>query len=204
MNDIEKFVDERAKELVNGGNIGEKSPSPAPIESTTALEIEAEKSYAQKAKEIVGVLATQEAIKDEQLVKDVTSRRKSALLNSADADMKREEAENKKADIELQEANYGIHSGVAAYAGIKKPLPSKMQSVLFTILSVIQTICLILVGVPISIFNIFADGVDSIVKKLGTLTKSAMWIVLIILVLAVVAVIIWFGKFFLTKFGIIT
>ena len=53
-----------------------------------------------------------------------------------------------------------------------------MQNILFAILSAVQTVLLILFGIPISIINIIADGVDSIVKKLGTLTKSAMWIVL--------------------------
>jgi hypothetical protein len=199
MNELEKLVEEKAKALVNGEK---KESAPKPVEPSP-LDIQPEKSYDQKAKEIVGALATQEAIKDEELKRGITDRKKSALLNSADADMKREEAENKKADIQLQEANYGVHSGVAAYAGIKKPLPSKMQAILFTILSVIQTIFLIAIGVPISIINICADGIDSVVKKLGTLTKSAMWIVLVLIALGVIWAAIYVVKFFLLKFGII-
>lgn len=200
MNELEKLIEEKAKALVNGEK---KESEPKPVEPSP-LDIQPEKSYDQKAKEIVGALATQEAIKDEELKRGITDRKKSALLNSADADMKREEAENKKADIQLQEANYGVHSGVAAYAGIKKPLPSKMQAILFTILSVVQTIFLIAIGVPISIINICADGIDSVVKKLGTLTKSAMWIVLVLIIVAVIWVAIWVGKFFLANLGIIT
>ena len=182
MDNIEKLVEERAKDLVRKKDEKSAVQTPSPVDPCAPFEVPDDKSYAQRAREIVGVLATQEAIKDETLVKDVTNRRKAALLNSADADMKREEAENKKAEIELQEANYGVYSGVANYAGIKKPLPKRMQNILFTILSALQMIYLIAFGIPISIINITADGIDSVVKKLGTLTKSAMWIVLVIII----------------------
>ena len=78
-----------------------------------------------------------------------------------------------------------------------------MQTILFTILSVIQTVFLILIGVPISIVNITADGIDSVVKKLRTLTKSAMWIVLILIAVAALVALFYVGKFFLAKFGVI-
>jgi hypothetical protein len=203
MNDLEKLIEEKAKALVNAKEEKPKEDEPQP-ETTEVAQAEPRKSYIEQANEIIGVLATQEAIKDENLVKDVTNMRKAALLNNADADMKREEAENKNADIELQKANFGVNSGVASYAGIKKPLPKKMQGILFTILSVVQTIFLIAIGVPISIINICADGIDSVVKKLGTLTKSAMWIVLVLIIVAVIWVAVWVGKFFLTNLGIIT
>jgi hypothetical protein len=135
-----------------------------------------------RAKDIVGVMATQEAIKDEELKKGITDRRKSALLNSADADMKREEAENKQADILLQEANYGVYNGVATYAGIKKPLPQKMQKLLFTILSAFQLLLLIAIGFPISVVNILLDSVDSVIEKMSKVTRSARIIVLVALV----------------------
>lgn len=159
--------------------------------------------YTEMAKDAVGVEATKNAVKDDNLVKDVTDRKKAELLNYADAHLKREEAENKKADILLQEANYGVYSGVANYAGIKKPLPQKMQLILFTILSALQTIFLIAFGIPISIINITADGVDSVVKKLGTLTKSAMWIVVVCIMLGAVMVFVYVVKFILIKIGII-
>jgi hypothetical protein len=192
MNELEKFVSEKAKERLES--------------KETAVSVSAPNksmSYAEKAKEIVGAIATEEAIKDDDLKRGVVDRRKAALLNSADADMKREEAENKKAETQLQEANYDVYSGVANYAGIKKPLPKKMQSFLFAILAAFQTIYLILFGIPISIINITADGIDSVVKKLGTLTKSAMWIVLVVLAAFVAFTIVQFVRFYLAKFGVI-
>lgn len=199
MNELEKLVEERAKALVESKNGGDKKPPAPTVDPSAPFEISSE-SYEKKAKEIVGALATQEAIKDEELKRGITDRKKSALLNSADADMKREEAENKQADILLQEANYGVYSGVANYAGIKKPLPKRMQSVLFAILSAIQMIWLIAFGIPVSIINITADGIDSVIKKLGTLTRSAMWIMIAIVVAGAVFLLWQVGDFLVAKF----
>ena len=52
----------------------------------------------------------------------------------------KEKAKAKRADVEMQNAEYESFSGVATYAGIKKPLPKKMQKVLFTTLSFFQMI----------------------------------------------------------------
>lgn len=200
--ELDKIISERAKDLVEKKQTENKASADA-APTQIKFNIDPNKSYSEQAKDIVGLNATAKAISDENLAKDVTDRKKAEILNYADANLKKEEAENKKADIQLQEANYGVHSGVADYAGIKKPLPSKMQAILFTILSVIQTIFLIAIGVPISIINICADGIDSVVKKLGTLTKSAMWIVLVLIALGVIWAAIYVVKFFLLKFGII-
>ena len=159
------------------------------------------KSPTEQAKDIVDVLSTQRAVEDQALVDEITGTKKKELLRHATANLKKGEAENKNADIQLQEANYGVYSGVANYAGIKKPLPQNMQKVLFIILSIFQTILLVAWGLPISIVNIVADGIDSIVKKLGSITKSAMWIVLLSMgVLAVFAVFL-LVKFLISKFS---
>ena len=115
--------------------------------------------------------------------------------------MKRETVKNKEVDIQLQQADYGVYIGVATYAGIKKPLPHKMQNVLFFILSVIQTVFLIALGVPVSIINMTADGVDSVVKKLAGLTKSAMWIVLAAIIIVALVLLFYFTKYLLMDFG---
>lgn len=156
------------------------------------------KSPTEQAKDIVDVLSTQRAVEDQTLVGEITDAKKKELLSHANASLKKGEAENKNADIQLQEANYGVYSGVANYAGIKKPLPQNMQKVLFIILSIFQTILLIGWGLPISVVNIVADGIDSIVKKLGSITKSAMWIVL--LSIGVLSV---FGVVLLVRFLVI-
>ena len=177
MDSIDKIVEERAMSMMESRS-DKKCISVDAISNKIDFQVDTTKSYADQAKDLVGLKATEQAIADEELASDVTNRKKAEILNYADAHLKKEQAENKKADTLLQEANYGVYEGVATYAGIKKPLPQKMQNILFAILSAVQTILLIAFGIPISIINIVADGVDSIVKKLGTLTRSAMWIVI--------------------------
>jgi hypothetical protein len=153
----------------------------------------------EELKKLVHIRSTELAVTDDGLVGDLVGKKKEELKNSADAHLKQEKAENKKADIQLQEANYGVYSGVANYAGIKKPLPQKMQNILFSILSVFQTIFLIVFGIPISIINMLADGTDSVVKKLCGITKSAMWIVLLCLFVALVVLIVFLVKFLVSS-----
>lgn len=201
MEDIDKIIEQRAKELVESGKVDEVAI--AKFKPTIDLKIDGEKAYSEQAKDIVGVKATENALMDEELAKSVTDRKKAELLNYADANLKKEEAENKTADILLQKATYGEYEGVATYAGIKKPLPQKMQSILFAILSAFQTILLILFGLPISAINIIADGVDSIVKKLEMLTKSARRIVLAVIVLGAAYILLLIIKSLLQANGII-
>ena len=203
MQSIDKIVEEKARALVEQKSEIPKSSAVDVFNQKIDFQVDETKSYSDQAKDLVGVKATETAIADEELAKNVTDRKKAEILNYADAHLKKEEAENKKADTLLQEANYGVYEGVATYAGIKKPLPQKMQNILFAILSAVQTVLLISFGIPISIINIIADGVDSIVKKLGNITRSARWIVLTALVAGVVWLILLIVKYFLTKSGII-
>jgi Holliday junction resolvase-like predicted endonuclease len=204
LDELEKSIRQAAMQVVEAqGNAN--APSAVDI-LTQKLELKLDPAQPpeEQVKAIIDVKATAQAIEDEDLTRGVTDRKKAEILNHADAHLKQEEAQNRNADIKLQAANYGVYEGVATYAGIKKPLPQKMQSILFTILSVVQTILLIAFGIPISIINIIADGVDSIVKKLGNITRSARWIVLIALAAGVVWLIIVVAKYFLAKSGIIS
>ena len=83
LKEIDKFVEKKAVDLLD-----EQKRS-------------ATMSYAEQAKDIVGAVATQNAVSDEQLVKDITDHKKAELLNNAEANLKREQAESKKADITL-------------------------------------------------------------------------------------------------------
>ena len=79
---------------------------------------------------------------------------------------------------EKSAVDYGVNNGVAEYAGIKKPLPTKMQKILFSILAVMQTILIVLFCVPFSAVNIVADGLEGVVKKFETLSRPTRLIML--------------------------
>lgn len=161
------------------------------------------KSVNEQAKDIVGVMATQKAIEDEQLADKVTKFKKEEILENATANLKNEKAENKQADKKLQECDFGIYQGVANCAGIKKSLPKNMQKILFTILGFFQIIVWLLFGVPTSILNIVMDCVDTIVGKLSSIARSAKVLVLSLITLCGIALAIYIVITFLRKFGII-
>lgn len=207
MDDIEK-IEEKVEESkkAESAEIVEKKEEEAVAVSVPTIEYEVDKSktFSEQAKDVVGVMATKKALEDEQLVKDITERKKDELKESADKTLKEEKAKGKDAETKLQHANYGVYEGVATYAGIKKPLPNIMQKILFAILSFIQTVFLVLIGTPVSVINIIADCINSIVKKLSEIAKSARILVVSLLGLGVISLIIFVIIQLLRRYGIIT
>jgi hypothetical protein len=203
LDELEKSIREKAKEIVEAQNGASQKSAVEAFKEQVEFQVDRTKSYEEQAKDLVGFKATEKAIQDEELTKGVTDRKKAEILNHADAHLKKEEAENKKADTLLQEANYGVYEGVATYAGIKKALPQKMQNILFPILGIVQIIILLLFGIPTSLICIIADEVESVITKLGSLAKASRRIVVATIVLGFLWIVYVVVKFFLEKRGII-
>ena len=166
----------------NNGNkviVPEKKPN-ITIPSIN-MKLDEKKSLSEQAKEYVEAVATHHAVQDQSLVDDLTTKKRAELKHNAEASLKKEK-------VELQKADYGVYEGVATYAGIKKPLPHNMQKILFTTLAFFQMIALLIVGTPTSIICIICDCADSIMSKLSSIAKSARWLVIIGLAIALVAV----------------
>lgn len=202
MDEIEKSIRETAKAVVEARENQKEQSAVDVFNQKLELQFDTNKPPEEQVKAIIDVKAAAKAIEDEDLTNGVTDRKKAEILNRADANLKKEEAENKKAEILLQEANYGVYNGVATYAGIKKPLPQKMQKLLFTILSAFQLLLLIAIGFPISVVNILLDSVDSVIEKMGKVTRSARIIVLVALIGFVGWIIFLVVKSFLAQKGI--
>ena len=200
---FDELVEERARARANELVEHKSTPSFEIEKPEMKVEVDTSKSVAEQAKDFVGALATKNAVEDESLQQALTEKKKEELLHDAAAHLKDEKAESRKADKKLQEANYGVFEGVANYAGIKKPLPDKMQRVLFSILSAIQVIFLIVLGLPTSIVNIIADCVNSIVTKLSEISKAAKVLVLSLLTLAGVGAVVYLAYSVLHKYGIV-
>lgn len=168
-----------------------------------AFQVDTSKSVSEQAKDAVNFLATKQAVADENLVDEITQAKKQELKEGAQAQLKKERAENKKAEVVEQEAEYGVFNGVATYAGVKKPLPKKLQKLLFCILAFFQIPFLIIIGIPTSIINILADCIDTIMGKLSSIAKSARILVISLLVLAVIGGLIFLGVHLLKKYNVI-
>ena len=125
-----KVIEDTAEKLIEDGNakiaeVAKKMDGSQNLSEATKL-----------AETLIELRAIQQAAQDKSLGSDLTGIKSQEILARAVAKAKTEEVENKNADIKLQEADYGVYSGVAAYAGIKRPLPKRMQSILFCILSI--------------------------------------------------------------------
>lgn len=160
------------------------------------FEVDKNKSFNEQAKDMVGAIATKNAIEDVNLQKDITDTKKKELKNNAEKELKKEQES-------LQEAEYGVYKGIASYAGIKKPLPQKYQKILFFMYMVLLFPFQVTVGSVFCIVNYFADCADSFFEKLSSITKSAKTLVLSLLVLGSVALAIYIIINLLQKYHII-
>lgn len=160
------------------------------------FEVDKSKSFNEQAKDMVGAIATKQAIEDVNLQKDITDTKKKELKNNAEKELKKEQES-------LQEAEYGVYKGIASYAGIKKPLPQKYQKILFFMYMVLLFPFQVTVGSVFCIVNYFADCADSFFEKLSSITKSAKTLVLSLLVLGSVALAIYIVINLLQKYHII-
>ena len=160
-------------------------------------------SLEEKAREHIGAVATIRAVQDQELVDELTESKKQELRQMASAQRITGQAESRNAEIKLQEANYGVYSGVASYAGIKKPLPQFMQKIIFVFLSVLQGILLIFLGSFTSVINIIAEQIDSVVKRLSSIAKSAKVLVLSLLGLGFIALVAYVIMTLLKRYNMI-
>lgn len=205
MTDLDEIIAEKARQMLKE----KKTPKDTDVQAVADATVQPQpvpttKSYDEQASDFVDAVSARKAVEDETLVDSVAQSKKKGIIHRANATLKKEEAESKNADTILQEANFNAYSGVAALAGIKKPLPQKMQVVLFTILSAVQLIIFILVGVPISVFNIVCDSVDTSFTKLASLTKAARKLVVALLGIGAVALVVFVVRFYLLRFGILS
>lgn len=160
-------------------------------------------SLEEKAREHIGAVATIRAVQDQEVVEELTESKKQELRQMASAQRIQGQADSRNAEIKLQEANYGVYSGVASYAGIKKPLPNAMQKIIFVFLSILQGILLIVLGSFTSVINIIAEQVDSVVKRLSSIAKSAKVLVLSLLMLGFITLSVYLIVTMLKRYNII-
>lgn len=183
-------------DLIKTDEIKVGQPTVSVETPTVTLKQDENKSFNEQAKELVGALATKEAIEDEELRKELTEKKKKELKSSAETELKKEQES-------LQEAEYGVYKGIASYAGIKKPLPKRYQKILFTMYMVLLFPFQLIVGSVFCVINFFADCVDGFMSKLSSIAKSAKVLVLSVLTLGGVAFAIYIIINLLQKYNII-
>lgn len=174
-----------------------------PVNKELHFELDKTKTVTEQAKDLVGLAATSKAVEDETLVEDITKTKKEELKLAAETSRKEEEVKSSKTEKALQDANYGIYSGIADLIGLKKPLPNRMLKVLMFILMPLLVIYYTVFGFITGIINVTMDCVNAVTERFAAFTKPAKKVIIFFAGLVVLAIIFLVIKFFLNKYGII-
>lgn len=167
------------------------------------FELDRSKSVTEQAKDLVGLAATSRAVEDEELVENITEKKKDELKTAADTSLKQEQVRSSETEKQLQTANYGIYEGIADLIGLKKPLPNKMLKALMFILIPLLIVYYTIVGFITGVINVTMDCVNAITERFAAFTKSARKVIIFVAMLVLIGVIFLVIKFFLNKYGII-
>lgn len=207
----EKMSSEKLQEEIEKFNppqaIGQNAVSDILAQNlATNFKVDDKKTLNEQAKEIVDVLVVQEVIKDEKVREELKEHKAEEFRSRAEASKKAEQSKSKDEEKNLQKANYGVYEGVASYAGIKRSLPNKMQTILMIPLQIIVGIWLFVCGSATAVINVFLDCTNSIVEKFGQLADNSKKIIKNVAVITIIVGAI-LGIYFviravLTKYGI--
>ena len=167
------------------------------------FELDKTKSVTEQAKDLVGLAATSNAVRDEGLVENITEKKKEELKTAADTALKTEQVKSSTTEKELQEANYGVYQGIADLIGLKKPLPNKMLKALMLILQPLLIVYYVIIGFITGIINVTMDCINAVTERFATFTKVARKIIIFVAILLLIVIIFLVIKFFLNKYGII-
>lgn len=194
---------EEKKELPAQADVHESNLAIKDNNEKIQIHLDKNKSVKEQAKDIVQLAATQEAVKDEELVKDITELKKDELRESASTSLKEEQVKSAHTEKELQHAKYGVYEGIADYIGLKKALPEKMLHALMYILMPLLIIYYVIVGFVTGIINISMDCLNAITERFAQFTKPGKKVIIFAALVLLIVIIFLVIKFFLNKYGII-
>lgn len=197
MADIRKYVNEKkmemeTKEKKDVVSVAQEKKS---ITDLSAKDIEftvdKNKSVEQQAEDVVGAIATANAVQDKVVAKELTEKKADELLAKAEAKKKQAEAESIKAETEKQKEKRTLYEGVLEHFAIKKHLPFWLMIILTAILSPLFVVMTILIGTPFAIVKTVMDCLDNVVcryEEIGETAKPkvrmSIWVLLVLIVIA--------------------
>ena len=161
------------------------------------LTIDRSKSFEQQAEDIVGAMATAEAVKDKQTAKDLAEKKAEELKAKASHKLKAAQTEDIKAETAKQEANRSKNEAVLQTFGINKHLPDWLLKIMVVLFSPIFIVLTIIIGVPCGVVKVLIDNIDNILVRYDTAKdtnkpkiKVTVWIILVLAILAAIGFIV--------------
>ena len=197
--DIRKEIEKKALELVENN----KKPITDISASDIKFSVDTSKSMEDQAEDVVGAIATANAVQDEKVAKDLTDKKADELRAKAEARKRKAEAENIKAETERQKEKRTLYEAVLGRFLIKDHLPVWLMVITTVVLSPIYLLLVLTINVPFGILGAIMDGLDVLVcryeavdEKCKPKVRTTIWILLIAVTISTIAFIVLkvFGK----------
>jgi hypothetical protein len=196
--EIEKKVEEQASAIV------EKKENPAPTKSIGEVSIndveftlDKNKNYEQQMEDVIGAVATREAVKDEKTSKDLIDKKSEELKAKANKKLKVAQKEDISAETDKQEAERKRYEAVLSTFGMTKHLPNWLLKIMVFLFSPIFIALTIIIGIPCGIVKILIDNIDNILVRYENAEttykpkiKVTVWIILVFLVISAIALVV--------------
>lgn len=153
------------------------------------------KSMEEQAEDVVGAMATANAVQDEQTAKALTDKKAEELLAKAETKKKEAKTAETEAEVRQQEANRSKYEAVLQTFCINKHLPDWLLKIMVIIFSPIFIALSLVIGIPCGAVKVLIDNIDNILvtyenaeSKGKRKIKATVWIAIIIAVLVATAI----------------
>lgn len=169
MDEIRAYVEKEKEERKSNENkaVVEVKDDRKPITELSAedikIKIDDSKSMEAQAEDVVGAMATANAVKDEQTAKALTDKKAEELLAKAEAKKKEAQTAETQAEVKKQEANRSKYEAVLQTFCINKHLPDWLLKIMVFVFSPIFILISIVIGVPCGIVKVLIDNIDNII-----------------------------------------
>lgn len=154
--------------------------------SDIKFSVDTSKSMEAQAEDVVGAMATANAVQDEKVAKDLTDKKADELRAKAEARKRKAEAENIKAETERQKEKRTLYEAVLGRFLIKDHLPVWLMVITTVVLSPIYLLLVLTINVPFGILGAIMDGLDGLVcryeavdEKCKPKVRATIWILLV-------------------------
>ena len=145
------------------------------------------KTYEEQAEDIVGAVATAQAVTNEETVREITEKKSEELKAKASRKLKDAQAQDIDAETVRQEAERKKYEAVLSTFGITKHLPNWLLKILVFLFTPVFIVLCILIGIPCGVIKVLIDNIDNILVRYETAEtaskpkiKVTIWIILIV------------------------
>ena len=159
--------------------------------SDVEFSLDKTKSYEAQAEDVVGALATAQAVNNANTVKDITDKKAEELKVKASQKLKDAQTKDIDAETSRQEAERKKNEAVLSTFGVRKHLPNWLLKIMVFIFAPWYIMFSFIIGLPCGVIKILIDNVDNILVRYETAEskekpkiKVTVWIISTLLILA--------------------